>query len=413
MLYYTDLHIHSKYSRATSKSCNLEELAVWAKKKGLSLISTGDFTHPAWFAEIKEKLVPADDGTFRLKPEIEKEIGASVKFILSVEISTIYKKWDKTRKVHHVVFVPNLQAAETFRQKLGAIGNINSDGRPILGLDSRNLLETVLESGENSYIIPAHIWTPWFSVLGSKSGFDSIEDCYGDLAEHIFAVETGLSSDPEMNWHVSKLDKFRLVSNSDAHSPSKLAREATVFNKEPDYYSIMNALKTGDGYEGTVEFFPEEGKYHEDGHRKCNVCMTPEETKKHNGICPVCGKPMTIGVLYRVNELSDRHGVVTPPPTAGETYSLVPLQEIISEIKQVGVSSKSVVCEYERLIHTFGSELSILQDIPIDEISKASTLLGEGISRLRKGQVIKHAGYDGEYGVIRLFEENELVKKNL
>lgn len=412
MLYYTDLHIHSKYSRATSKSCNLEELAVWAKKKGLSLISTGDFTHPAWFAEIKEKLVPADDGTFRLKPEIEKEIGASVKFILSVEISTIYKKWDKTRKVHHVVFVPNLQAAETFRQKLGAIGNINSDGRPILGLDSRNLLETVLESGENSYIIPAHIWTPWFSVLGSKSGFDSIEDCYGDLAEHIFAVETGLSSDPEMNWHVSKLDKFRLVSNSDAHSPSKLAREATVFNKEPDYYSIMNALKTGDGYEGTVEFFPEEGKYHEDGHRKCNVCMTPEETKKHNGICPVCGKPMTIGVLYRVNELSDRHGVVTPPPTAGETYSLVPLQEIISEIKQVGVSSKSVVCEYERLIHTFGSELSILQDIPIDEISKASTLLGEGISRLRKGQVIKHAGYDGEYGVIRLFEENELVKKN-
>lgn len=412
MLYYTDLHIHSKYSRATSKSCNLEELAVWAKKKGLSLISTGDFTHPAWFAEIKEKLIPADDGTFRLKPEIEKEIGASVKFILSVEISTIYKKWDKTRKVHHVVFVPNLQAAEMFRQKLGAIGNINSDGRPILGLDSRNLLETVLESGENSYIIPAHIWTPWFSVLGSKSGFDSIEDCYGDLAEHIFAVETGLSSDPEMNWHVSKLDKFRLVSNSDAHSPSKLAREATVFNKEPDYYSIMNALKTGDGYEGTVEFFPEEGKYHEDGHRKCNVCMTPEETKKHNGICPVCGKPMTIGVLYRVNELSDRHGVVTPPPTAGETYSLVPLQEIISEIKQVGVSSKSVVCEYERLIHTFGSELSILQDIPIDEISKASTLLGEGISRLRKGQVIKHAGYDGEYGVIRLFEENELVKKN-
>lgn len=412
MLYYTDLHIHSKYSRATSKSCNLEELAIWAKKKGLSLISTGDFTHPAWFAEIKEKLVPADDGTFRLKPEIEKEIGASVKFILSVEISTIYKKWDKTRKVHHVVFVPNLQAAENFRQKLGAIGNINSDGRPILGLDSRNLLETVLESGENSYIIPAHIWTPWFSVLGSKSGFDSIEDCYGDLSEHIFAVETGLSSDPEMNWHVSKLDKFRLVSNSDAHSPSKLAREATVFNKEPDYYSIMNALKTGDGYEGTVEFFPEEGKYHEDGHRKCNVCMTPEDTKKHNGICPVCGKPMTIGVLYRVNELSDRHGAVTPPPTAGETFSLVPLQEIISEIKQVGVSSKSVVCEYERLIHTFGSELSILQDIPIDEISKASTLLGEGISRLRKGQVIKHAGYDGEYGVIRLFEENELVKKN-
>ncbi len=414
MLYYTDLHIHSKYSRATSKSCNLEELAIWAKKKGLSLISTGDFTHPAWFAEIQEKLVPSDDGTFRLRPEIEKEIfkgETPVKFILSVEISTIYKKWDKTRKVHHVCFVPDLDAAQNFRQKLDAIGNIKSDGRPILGLDSRNLLETVLESGENSYIIPAHIWTPWFSVLGSKSGFDSIEDCYGDLAEHIFAVETGLSSDPEMNWHVSKLDKFRLVSNSDAHSPSKLAREATVFNKAPDYYSIMNALKTGDGYEGTVEFFPEEGKYHEDGHRKCNVCLTPEETKKLGGICPVCGKPMTIGVSYRVNELSDRTEIITPPETAGNVYSLVPLQEIISEIMQVGPSSKSVTMEYEKLINKFGSELAILQDIPTDEISKQSTLLGEAITRLRAGKVIKHAGYDGEYGVIRLFEDNELVKK--
>ena len=412
MLYYTDLHIHSKYSRATSKSCNLEELAIWAKKKGLSLIGTGDFTHPAWFAEIQEKLVPSGNGTFRLKPEIEKQIGASVKFILTVEISTIYKKWDKTRKVHHVVFMPNLETAQNFRQKLDAIGNIKSDGRPILGLDSRNLLETVLESGDDGYIIPAHIWTPWFSVLGSKSGFDSIEDCYGDLSEHIFAVETGLSSDPDMNWHVSKLDKFRLVSNSDAHSPSKLAREATVFTTDPDYYSIMHALKTGEGYGGTVEFFPEEGKYHEDGHRKCGVCLTPEETKKLNGICPVCGKPMTIGVLYRVNELSDRFGEVTPPSTAGDVFSLVPLQEIISEINGVGPASKSVVCEYERLIHQFGSELSILQDIPTDEISKASSLLGEGISRLRKGKVIKHAGYDGEYGVIRLFEDGELVKKN-
>ena len=228
------------------------------RKKGLSLISTGDFTHPAWFNEIKEKLIPYDDGTFRLRPDIEKEIfkgETPVKFILSVEISTIYKKGDKTRKVHHVVFVPNLNSAENFRNKLDAIGNIKSDGRPILGLDSRNLLETVLESGENSYIIPAHIWTPWFSVLGSKSGFDSIEECYEDLSPNIFAVETGLSSDPEMNWHVSKLDRFRLVSNSDAHSPSKLAREATVFDHNPDYYSMMNALKTGDGYVGTVEFF--------------------------------------------------------------------------------------------------------------------------------------------------------------
>lgn len=415
MLHYTDLHIHSKYSRATSKSCNLEELALWAKKKGLSLISTGDFTHPAWFNEIKDKLVPAGEGVYRLRPDIEKELQLGenpVKFLLSVEISTIYKKGDKTRKVHHVVFVPNIETAHVFREKLGAIGNIKSDGRPILGLDSRNLLETVLESGENSFIIPAHIWTPWFSVLGSKSGFDSIKECYEDLSEHIFAVETGLSSDPQMNWHVSKLDKYRLVSNSDAHSPSKLAREATVFDHNPDYYSLMHSLKTGEGYVGTVEFFPEEGKYHEDGHRKCNVCLTPEETKKLNGICPVCGKPVTIGVSYRVNELSDRKEIITPPATAGKVFSLVPLQEIISEIMQVGPQSKSAVCEYERLVYRFGSELAILQDIPTDEISKASTLLGEGISRLREGKVIKHAGYDGEYGVIRLFEDNELVKKN-
>ncbi len=411
MYYYIDLHIHSKYSRATSKSLNLEELAIWAKKKGLNVIGTGDFTHPAWFEEIKEKLVEADDGTFRLKPEIEKQINANVKFILTVEISTIYKKWDKTRKVHHVVFVPDLKTATNFREKLGAIGNIKSDGRPILGLDSRNLLETVLESGENSYIIPAHIWTPWFSVLGSKSGFDSIEDCYEDLSDHIFALETGLSSDPEMNWHVSKLDKFRLVSNSDAHSASKLAREATVFDIEPNYYSIMNAFKTGEGYTGTVEFFPEEGKYHKDGHRKCNICLTPEETKKYNGICPICGKPLTIGVLSRVNELSDRKKITTLPKTAGKVFSLVPLQEIISEIKGVGPSSKSVTTEYEKLINEFGSELNILQNIPLDELSKTSPLLKEAISRLRQGKVIKQSGFDGEYGSIKLFDKNELSKK--
>lgn len=416
MFFYADLHIHSKYSRATSKSCNLEELAIWAQKKGLGVISTGDFTHPAWFAEIQEKLVPAGNGVFRLRPDIEKEIFKTsnpVRFILSVEISTIYKKWDKTRKVHHVVFVPDMEAAGKFRDKLGSIGNIKSDGRPILGLDSRDLLEITLESGEGSYIIPAHIWTPWFSVLGSKSGFDSIEDCYGDLSKHIFAVETGLSSDPEMNWKVSKLDKYRLVSNSDAHSPSKLAREATVFDTEPDYYSIMNALKTGIGYVGTVEFFPEEGKYHEDGHRKCNVCLSPQESLKFNNICPVCGKPLTIGVLNRVCTLADRNFDSTfKPSTAGEVFSLVPLQEIIAEINCVGAQSKSVVTEYERLIRKFGSELSILREIPIDDLSKDSPLLGEGISRLRQGKVIKHAGYDGEYGVIRLFDDSELVKKN-
>lgn len=417
MLFYADLHIHSKYSRATSKDCNLEQLALWAHKKGLTLISTGDFTHPAWFKEIQEKLIPLDNGVFKLKPEIEKQLfpqGTNVRFLLSVEISTIYKKWDKTRKVHHVVFAPDIAAAQNFRNKLGAIGNIVSDGRPILGLDSRDLLEVALESGEGSYIIPAHIWTPWFSALGSKSGFDSIEDCYGDLSEHIFAVETGLSSDPEMNWKVSKLDKYRLVSNSDAHSPSKLAREATVFDTNPDYFSVMKALKTGDGYVGTVEFFPEEGKYHEDGHRKCEVCLTPDETKKYKGICPVCGKPLTIGVLNRVMELADRDLKSDfKPETGGKVFSLVPLAEIIAEIMQVGAQSKSVTTEYERLIQKFGPELFILQDAPVEKIEKDSPMLATALSRLREGKVIKHAGYDGEYGVIKLFEPDEVVKKTL
>ncbi|MDR2395343.1 MAG: UvrD-helicase domain-containing protein [Endomicrobium sp.] len=415
MFFYADLHIHSKYSRATSKSCNLEELAIWAQKKGLSLISTGDFTHPAWFKEIKEKLVPAEHGVFKLKDDIEKQVLTNnyhLRFLLSVEISTIYKKGERTRKVHHIVFVPDFKSAENLRQKLSAIGNIVSDGRPILGLDSRDLLEITLESGEGSYIVPAHIWTPWFSILGSKSGFDSVKDCYRDLSDHIFALETGLSSDPEMNWRVSSLDKYRLISNSDAHSPSKLAREATVFDTTPDYFAIRKALQTGEGYVGTVEFFPEEGKYHEDGHRKCNVCLTPEETKKLKGICPECNKPLTIGVMHRVNELADRKDLVIPK-TAGKVFSLVPLQEILSEIMQVGGSSKSVNIIYEKLIQKLGSELDILGNIPIDEISKNhSSLLGEAISRLRKGKVIKHAGFDGEYGVIKLFEQKELERNN-
>ena len=414
MLFYADLHIHSKYSRATSKNCNLEELALWAQKKGLSVISTGDFTHPVWFEEIKEKLVPAGNGVFRLRPDIEKLIlkpEHPVYFLLSVEISTIYKKDKKTRKIHHVVFSPDIQSAQNFREKLSAIGNIKSDGRPILGLDSRNLLEIVLESSEDSFIIPAHIWTPWFSVLGSKSGFDSIEECYEDLSGYIFALETGLSSDPEMNWHVSSLDKYRLVSNSDAHSPSKLAREATIFDTFPDYFGIKNALKTGSGYVGTVEFFPEEGKYHDDGHRKCNVCLTPAETKKLNGICPVCGKPVTIGVANRVYELSDRNDITKLPQTAGKVVSLVPLSEILSEIMKVGPSTKSVTCEYEKLIAHLGSELSILTTVPVEQIEKVhSPLLAEAVSRLRKGQVIRKSGYDGEYGTIRLFNDSETAK---
>ncbi|HSA07587.1 MAG TPA: endonuclease Q family protein [Candidatus Gastranaerophilales bacterium] len=405
MFFYADLHIHSKYSRATSKNCNLEELALWAGKKGVKILSTGDFTHPAWFNEIKDKLIPAESGVFKLKDN-KLNPDNPVRFVLSVEISTIYKKGDKTRKVHHLIYMPDLKSAEKFRQKLSLIGNIVSDGRPILGLDSRNLLEIALESSADSFIIPAHIWTPWFSVLGSKSGFDSIEECYEDLAEHIFAVETGLSADPEMIWRVSGLDKYRLVSNSDAHSASKIAREATIFNAEPDYFSLKNALKTGKGYVGSVEFYPQEGKYYLDGHRKCDVCLTPAESDKCEGICPVCHKPLTQGVMNRINQLADREEKdLKPPSTAGEVYRLIPLMEILSEILNVGVASKKVETAYENLIQKLGAELEILRTIPVNEIEKAGMpRLAEAITRLREGRVIKKAGFDGEFGTIKLFD---------
>src|SRR5690606_28375676 len=314
MGFYADLHVHSKYSRATSRDLDLERLFWWAARKGISVVGTGDCVHPIWLAEIKDKLAPVGNGLFRLLPEIEEALWATlppgcrrpVFFMLSTEISTIYKKDGKTRKVHHLIYVADLGAADRLAASLGRIGNIASGGRPILGLDSRDLLEITLESGPDSYLVPAHLWTPWFAALGSRSGFDSIDACYGDLAGHIFAVETGLSSDPAMNWRVSSLDRFRLTSNSDAHSPGKLGREATRFSSEPDYFAIRKALETGEGYVGTVEFFPEEGKYHMDGHRACGVRLDPKETIAMGGRCPVCGRPVTIGVAHRVEALADR-----------------------------------------------------------------------------------------------------------
>ena len=419
MRFYADLHIHSKYSRATSKDCDLENLAYWGRKKGISVIGTGDFTHPAWIGEIKEKLVPAEPGLFRLRDDIDKAVAARLpascrgdtRFMLSVEISTIYKKGDKTRKIHHLIYTPTIEQAEHINRRLEKIGNIRSDGRPILGLDSRHLLEIVLDAGDDCYLVPAHIWTPWFAVLGSKSGFDSVADCYGDLAEHIFAVETGLSSDPEMNWRVSDLDRYRLVSNSDAHSPPKLGREACMFDTDRDYFAMRRALETGDGYGGTVEFFPEEGKYHMDGHRKCGVRLSPEESRAHDGLCPVCGKPLTLGVLYRVEELADRAEDGKPDDT-DDYVSLVPLPEMLSETEQVGAASKTVAREYEGLLHKLGAELGILNDLPLEEIqsSAPSSLIPEAIARMRAGEVIRDAGYDGEYGRIRLFEEKELQR---
>lgn len=419
MRFYADLHIHSKYSRATSRDLDLEHLAHWAARKGIHVVGTGDFCHPAWAAELKEKLVPAEPGLFRLRDDIEKGVMATlpaacrapVRFMLEVEISTIYKKADKTRKVHHLIYAPDFATVDRISARLGKIGNIRSDGRPILGLDSRDLLEITLESGPGAYLVPAHIWTPWFAALGSQSGFDSIADCYGDLSDHIFAVETGLSSDPPMNWRVSFLDRYRLTSNSDAHSPGKLGREATAFDCEVDYFALRRALETGDGYVGTVEFFPEEGKYHLDGHRRCEVRLTPKETLQHGGRCPVCGEKLTIGVEHRVETLADRDEGAAPPATAGTVTNLVPLPEVLSEIAASGVGSKTVERMYERVTGALGPELSILGEVPVEDIARAdSSVLAEAIARLRAGKVIREAGYDGEYGVIRLFEDGELKR---
>ncbi|HVX78702.1 MAG TPA: UvrD-helicase domain-containing protein [Bradyrhizobium sp.] len=417
MTFHADLHVHSKYSRATSSDLDLEHLAWWAARKGIDVVGTGDCVHPTWLAEIKNKLVPAGNGLFRLRADIEAELWKTlppacrrqVQFMLSTEISTIYKKGEKTRKIHHLIYLPDLDSADRLAASLARIGNIASDGRPILGLDSRDLLEIALESGPHSYLVPAHIWTPWFAALGSQSGFDSIAECYGDLAEHIFAVETGLSSDPAMNWRISFLDRYRLTSNSDAHSPGKLGREATRFGCEPDYFAIRQALESGDGYQGTVEFFPEEGKYHLDGHRACNVRLDPKETIALNGCCPVCGNRVTVGVAHRVEMLADRaEAEAMPPPTAGTVSSLVPLPEMLSEIVGSGVGSKAVANAYERTITALGPELSVLDAVPIDDIAKVHPLMGEAVTRLRSGAVIRQAGYDGEYGIIRLFENSEL-----
>lgn len=420
MKYTADLHIHSFYSRATSKDLTFEYLYKWAQIKGLQVVATGDIAHPGWLNEMKEKLEPAEDGLFKLKDEYAKKINeeipeacrGTVRFLIGGEISNIYKKNDKVRKIHNVVFVPSFEATQKLQAELEKIGNIRSDGRPILGLDARDLLEIVLNTDPHAYLIPAHIWTPWFSLLGSKSGFDSVEECFEDLTEHIFAVETGLSSDPPMNWRLSQLDKYTLVSNSDAHSPQKLAREANVFNTELSYNSLFDALKTGDKekFNGTIEFFPEEGKYHYDGHRKCGIRWDPKTTLENNCICSICGKPVTVGVSHRVETLADREEGIKPG-RANLFKSLIPLPEILAEIHKVGAGAKKVLENYDLLLNKLGSELSILREIPIEDIKQAGgELLAEAIKRMRSGDVTLSGGYDGEYGIIKLFEEGEREK---
>ncbi|BBB93476.1 MAG TPA: UvrD-helicase domain-containing protein [Methylomusa anaerophila] len=414
-MFIADFHIHSRYSRATSKDCVPEMLELWARRKGINVIGTGDFTHPAWREELKEKLVPAGEGLYILKNDFRKEdkiAGADFKpqFIVSGEISSIYKKNGRVRKVHNLILLPSLEYAELISHKLEAIGNLRSDGRPILGLDSRDLLEIVLDTCPEAIFIPAHIWTPHFSLYGAYSGFDDITECFGDLTGYIYALETGLSSDPPMNWRLSALDNFTLVSNSDAHSPANLGREANIFNTGLSYPCMLQALKNRNTKEfyGTIEFFPEEGKYHYDGHRACKVCWKPAETKAAGGICPVCGGRLTVGVLHRVEALADREeGFI--PPVVKHFESLVPLNQVIASVLGSTVTSMKVKKKYDDLLRGLGPELFILREAPLSDIaSVAGPCIVEGIRRLRCGKVDIQPGFDGEYGKVKVMDKNEI-----
>ena len=403
MRFIADLHIHSKYSRATSKDMELDGLAKWAKLKGIDLVATGDFTHPLWLTELKKKLKPAEEGLFEYN---------GVRFILNVEISSIYSKNGRTRKIHNLVFAPSFEVVDKINQELGKIGNLTSDGRPILGLDAEKLAEIVYNVSNYCVIIPAHAWTPWFSIFGSKSGFDSVEECFGQYSKNIFAIETGLSSDPAMNWRVSQLDNISLISCSDAHSPSKLGREVCVFDTEMNYKSMFSAIRHKDKskFLFTVEFFPEEGKYHFDGHRNCNIRWSPQETKKHNGLCSVCLKPVTVGVMNRVDKLADRDNGFRPEK-AIPFKNLIPLQEIIAEALGKGVNTKGVQNEYLAAVQKFGSEFKILLDVPENDLlSGLEPKIAQGIIAVRQGKVNIAPGFDGEFGTIKIFGKQEDVK---
>jgi uncharacterized protein (TIGR00375 family) len=412
MRFIADLHVHSHYSRATSPDMCPEGIWKWAQLKGINVIGTGDFTHPQWIKELKEKLDPLDNGLFALKKEywtndVPESCQAEVSFILSAEVSSIYSKNGKTRKVHSVILAPDFASAERLNLALSKIGNLKSDGRPILGLDAKKLLQITLDVSPDAMIIPAHAWTPHFSVLGAASGFDSLQECYEELTPHIHAIETGLSSDPLMNWRLSALDAITLVSNSDAHSASKIGREANILDTAITYAAIMRAIKTRKGFLGTIEFFPELGKYHFDGHRDCGVSLTPKETIRHNYLCPACGRKVTVGVMHRVEKLADREEgfrIVGAPSFA----SIIPLPEIIAEGLECGVNTKKVNALYLPMLERLGNEFKILLDVPLDDIERAGTaLIREAVSRMRAGNIHIAPGYDGEFGKVKIFEDRE------
>jgi len=408
MEFIADFHIHSKYSRATSRDMNLENLDKWAKIKGIKVLGTGDFTHPQWSKELKENLEPAEPGLFKLKNS-----NSETRFILTTEVSCVYSKKGKVRKIHIIIFAPSFEIVEKINVQLGWIGNLKSDGRPILGLDAKELVKIVLNVSPDCLIVPGHIWTPWFSLFGSRSGFDSIEECFEEYSKYIYAGETGLSSDPAMNWRLSALDKITLISNSDSHSPAKIGREANVFDAEISYYEILKAIKEKDPkrFLYTIEFFPEEGKYHYDGHRLCGISLSPKESKKYNNICPVCTKPLTIGVLHRVEQLADRPEGFKPE-NAIPFKSLIPLEEIIADALSVLPGTIQVEREYKKLIENFGNEFNVLLKANKEDLEKTTLPeIVEGIIKTREGKVFVEPGYDGVYGKIKIFAKEE--KKNV
>lgn len=409
-MYIADLHIHSRFSMATSRDCDLPHLDRSARRKGIGLLGTGDFTHPAWRAELRRQLVPAGEGAYTLRPDLrlpDAPAGQAPRFIITGEISSIYKRGGRTRRVHSLLLLPSLEAADALSARLEAVGNIHSDGRPILGLDVHDLLELTLETCPEAEFIPAHIWTPHYSIFGAFTGFSTLEECFGDLAPHIHAVETGLSSDPPMNWRVPALDGLTLVSNSDAHSPAKLGREANLLDTDRSYPALVRAIRTGEGFGGTIEFFPQEGKYHLDGHRNCGICLTPEETAARGGLCPVCGRPLTVGVEHRVEELAARPADYRPPEVR-PFESLVPLPEAIAASTGFAPAGKRTAAVYEALLRRLGPELYVLREAPIGDIAAVSgPLTAEGIRRLRLGQVALRPGYDGAYGTVSLLSPQE------
>lgn len=405
MEFIADFHIHSKYSRATSRSMDVKSLSEWAKLKGIALMGTGDFTHHLWLEELKGYLEDCGNGLYRYN---------GINFILTAEVSSIYSKKGRSYRIHNLLVAPSFKTVDKINDRLGRIGNLASDGRPILGLDAAELARIVFDIDENCMLIPGHIWTPWFSLFGSMSGFDKIEDCFEEQTAKIFALETGLSSDPSMNWRLSALDKFTLISNSDSHSPQKIGREANVFNCELDYKTIREVLKTKDKnkFLYTIEFFPEEGKYHYDGHRNCGIRWSPKETREHGGKCVVCGKPVTVGVLSRVEKLADRpEGFV--PEQAIPFKNLVPFDEIIADVKGVSKGSVGVERDYHSYLSNFGTEFEILMRAPKDDLLKGlPPKVAEGVLKVREGKVNLKAGFDGEYGVISIFGGKEESKKS-